>query len=142
MFNTLFLNLVEFEEKLFRSFKSSDFYFLFVFKFENLGAKCFWNLLGLFMCISCHKNCLSVVFLQNFQSFSKFQKFSLVRSIEVDPWPIENVQFVGQNSLPGLIASQSLFNRSKFFNLPFRSLLDSSRPIEIRKFRILKSLSD
>ena len=71
MFNTLFLNLVEFEEKLFRSFKSSDFYFLFVFKFENLGAKCFWNLLGLFMCISCHKNCLSVVFLQNFQSFSK-----------------------------------------------------------------------
>ena len=42
MFNTLFLICVEFDEKWFRSFKSSDFYFLFVFKFKNLSAKCFW----------------------------------------------------------------------------------------------------
>ena len=60
---------VEFDEKWFRSFKSSDFYFLFDFKFDNLSVKWFWNFLDVFMCISCHKNCFWVGVLQNFQNW-------------------------------------------------------------------------
>ena len=63
---------VEFDEKWFRSFKSSDFYFLFDFKFDNLSVKWFWNFLDVFMCISCHKNCFWVGFLQNFQNWKFF----------------------------------------------------------------------
>jgi len=108
MSNTLFFIWVKFEEKWFRSCKSSDFYFLFVFKFENLSAKCFWNLLNVFMCLSCQKNTLELVFCKISRFFPKLNFFSQVWSIKVNPQLIKKAQFLGQNSLPSSVKARSI----------------------------------
>ena len=79
----------------------------------------------------CHKNCFWACFFVKFPKFSKFKNFSLVRSIE-------NVQILGQNSLPSSIDVWSLLDRLKFPRNLYWLMLDSSRPIEIHKFQILR----
>ena len=126
------------KKRVLEIFKSSDFLCLFCEKFENLRANCFWNILEAFMCILFHKIWFSIDFLQNFQDFQIFKIFSLARSIEVDPRPIKNIQFLGQKSLSLLIPIQLLLNQPKIFKTFFSSLLDSSWPIEIWKFQVFK----
>ena len=110
---------VEFDEKWFRSFKSSDFY-LFDFK-----CKMILKFLDVFMCISYHKNCFWVGFLQNSKIFTDSINWNRL----LTNWKCLVFK-------PKLYA---WFDRLKIPSLPIRSMPNSSRPIEIWIFRILKA---
>ena len=57
------------------------------------------------MC-SCAYHVIKTAFELVFYKISKIENFSLVRLIEIDSRPIENIQFLSQNFMPGSINAQ------------------------------------